>query len=576
MAHRATVRAIAAGAITTFTVGAYALLTGGIATAAPGTLTWSDGATTFTRTIDNVTPVGGDVVTVSTKWARTDANWEELRTVKDFHPACLTYVPGSATVTDEGGVRGIEPYVEIQSDFIAADFTSLGYKPMSKRNVNTPVMSVQYTVGYNCARGTNFNTGMSYTGSRGPGSYPTQGPAINVAKNSPTTTLAPVAGAVTGQASTLTATITGGAAQGDTVEFYDGTTKIGTGVLDANRAATLAWTPDSAGAHTLSVKYLGTAFSNASQSADQQVTVTAPDVDSTTTLAPVSGAKVGVAGTLTATINPAGAGGTVEFSDGTAVLATVPVEADGTATTSWTPAAGGARTLTAVFSGRSGVLSSTTTQDVTVADADVTSSVVLGSVTGAKVGQASTLTATVSPAAAGGTVEFSDGTAVLATVPVAADGTASTSWTPTEGGVRTVHAVFSGRTGVLGSTTSQQVTVDAADAVSSVELGSVTGAKVGQVTTLTATVSPAAAGGTVTFKDGDIVIGTAVIGADGIAALEWTPTAAGQRVITVEFAGHGTVEAGTDHATVTVAPADETGGGSLGSLGVLFGGFGSS
>ncbi|MCA1005652.1 Ig-like domain-containing protein [Rhodococcus hoagii] len=366
---RATRRGGAAGAATTLAIGVLSVFGTSVADAAPASITWADQSSTFTRTIDNVTPVGGDIVTVTTKWARTDANWEALNWVKDFHPTCLTYVPGSAKVTDAAGVHEIEPFVEIQSDFAAVDFVSLGYQPTSKRNVDTPVLSMQYTAGYNCDRGTNFTTGMAYGGSRGPGTYTTKGPAITVGKNSPTTTLAPVTGAVAGQESTLTATLTGGGAQGDTVEFYDGATKIGTGVLDANRAATLAWTPATVGAHTLSVKYLGTAFSNASQSADQQVTVTASGVASTTTLAPVPGAKVGEVATLTATVVPASPGGTVAFKDGDTVIGTAIIGADGTAALEWTPAAAGQHVITVEFDGHGVVGASTGQATVTVASA---------------------------------------------------------------------------------------------------------------------------------------------------------------------------------------------------------------
>ncbi|MFC9922027.1 Ig-like domain-containing protein, partial [Rhodococcus sp. NPDC127527] len=448
MAHRAASRGVAAGAAATFTIGAFALLTGGVANAAPGSINWADGATTFTRTIDNVTPTGGDIVTVTTKWARTDANWEELWWAKDHHATCLTYVPGSAKLTDAAGVHPIEPYVQTNADNTAVDFATLGYKPLAKRNVDTPVLSIQYTVGNDCARGTNLSTGLSYNGSRGAGTYTTQGPAITVAKNSPTTTLAPVTGAREGAATTLTATLAGGGAAGDTVEFYDGATKIGTGSLDANHTATFAWTPNTGGAHTLRAKYLGTAFSNASESATQNVTVAAADVASTTTLAPVTGAKEGRQATLTATITPANAGGTVEFKDGDTVIGTAAVDTDGVATQPWTPTTAGARVITATYSGHDNVLGSTTTQNTTVAAADVASTTTLAPVTGAKEGRQATLTATITPANAGGTVEFKDGDTVIGTATVDTDGVATQPWTPTTAGARVITATYSGHDNV--------------------------------------------------------------------------------------------------------------------------------
>ncbi|WP_405484672.1 Ig-like domain-containing protein [Nocardia sp. NBC_00511] len=96
------------------------------------------------------------------------------------------------------------------------------------------------------------------------------------------------------------------------------------------------------------------------------------DANSTTTLAPVSGAKVNTPTTLTATVSPAAAGGTIQFNAGDQVLGTIPVAANGTASIGWTPGAAGNYNITATFSGRTGVSGSTTTQAVTVADVTTT------------------------------------------------------------------------------------------------------------------------------------------------------------------------------------------------------------
>uniref|UniRef100_UPI00056A7FF8 Ig-like domain-containing protein n=1 Tax=Rhodococcus sp. UNC363MFTsu5.1 TaxID=1449069 RepID=UPI00056A7FF8 len=281
-------------------------------------------------------------------------------------------------------------------------------------------------------------------------------------------------------------------------------------------------------------------------------------------------AKEGTATTLTATVNPAGAGGTIEFKDGNDVLGTAQVGANGEATQQWTPTTAGQHTITATFSGRDGVLGSTTTAQISVTAADVASTTTLEPITGATADTEVTLKAKVTPAAAGGTIEFKDGTTVLGTAQVGANGEATQQWTPNAAGQRTITATFSGRNGVTGSTTTQQVTVTAANSNSTVTLTPVTGAKVGTAITLTATVNPAAAGGTVTFKDGTTVLGTGQIGNDGKATYQWTPTTTGQHTITADFSGHGTTTASTTHTTVTVAP---NGGNSssTGSLGSLFG-----
>ncbi|WP_405135419.1 Ig-like domain-containing protein [Nocardia sp. NBC_01388] len=90
---------------------------------------------------------------------------------------------------------------------------------------------------------------------------------------------------------------------------------------------------------------------------------------------------------------------------------------------------------------------------------DAVSTTTLAPVSGLQVNTATTLRASVSPAAAGGTIEFKAGDQVLGSIPVAANGTASIGWTPGAAGTYNITATFSGRTGVAGSTTTQAVTV---------------------------------------------------------------------------------------------------------------------
>ena len=149
---------------------------------------------------------------------------------------------------------------------------------------------------------------------------------------------------------------------------------------------------------------------------------------------------------------------------------------------------------------------------------------------------------------------------------------------PAAAGAHTLTATFSGRDGVVGSTTTASVNVAEAPASSTdstTTLNPVGAAAVGTATTLTAKINPANAGGTVTFKDGGTVIGTGTVGADGTATAAWTPATAGQRTITAEYSGAGTVNASSDQESVIVGPGDGTGGpgtgSGAGSLGSLFG-----
>ncbi|PTR35630.1 Ig-like domain-containing protein [Rhodococcus sp. OK611] len=576
MTSREITRAVAAGAAATVAMSAFALLGAGVASAAPGSITWNSGSSRYIRDISNTTPAVGDTITVKTRFERTSWVDEYIYNVKDRHHSCLTYVPGSAKMSGSNDYPVANPEVNADEAYVRASWGSTDWVVRSRPGFwDAPTFSVSYKVGANCPRGTALTTGMDYGGSLGSGSFGTQGPSITIGKSSSTTTLAAVTGAQAGKASTLTATVTGGAA-GDTIEFRDAATPIGTATLDGAGTATLAWTPTTAGAHNLTARFPDTAFATASESSPITVQVAEASVPSTIALAPVTNAQVGKASTITATVTPAAAGGTVELRDGDTSLATLPVGNDGTIHHEWTPAAGGAHNLTATFSGRDGVTGSTTTAQVTVAEAPVPSTIAIAPITNAQVGKASTLTATVTPAAAGGTVELRDGDTSLATLPVGDNGKIEHQWTPTAAGGHTLTATFSGRDGVTGSTTTAQVTVAEAPASntdSTTTLNPVSGATVGKATTVTAKVNPANAGGTVTFKEGSTVIGTGQVGPDGSATVTWTPATAGQRTITAEYSGHGTVNASSGQLPVTVAAGGGTGGtGGTGSLG----GFGSS
>lgn len=449
--------------------GMVATVGAGLAAAAPipSPTTWSDGNSQFTRTIDNATPHVGDTITLSTAFQRKWAV-EDIYNYKDLHDGCLAYVPGSAKwegsaiakVTETPGAPGSQASVTVESPSLTAwAVPGVGSGWGAKRTI-----SMQFVVGSNCQVGTDLMTTMHYGGSLGSGVYQDKGPTINASKSASTTALAPVQNAQVGQASTLTATVTGGKS-GDPVDFYDAGTKIGSGALDGAGKATFQWTPTVKGAHSLQAKFPDTASATGSQSAVQNVNATQANVNSSVALGAVSGAQVGKASTLTATVTPSGAGGTVTFKDGAATIASATVGADSKATYNWTPATAGDHAITAEFSGRDGVSASTGGPvTVTVADkpAESTpSTTALNDVTGAQVGKATTVSAKVTPATAGGTVTFKDGDTVIGTAQVGTDGIASTTWTPATAGQRTLAAEFSGNGNVTASSDQASVSVAA-------------------------------------------------------------------------------------------------------------------
>ncbi|MFD1810894.1 Ig-like domain-containing protein [Rhodococcus gannanensis] len=553
------------GGVSAFAVAAgFAVVAGaGVAGAGPVSVNWNDGDTKFTRTLSESDLGVGDLVTSTTKFERTGVV-EYIYEVTDAHPACWTFV--SATV--DGGARGL--------DSSGADWAKIKgsitqwpvYNSGGLINPKSRTFAFTYRVGADCARNTPLMTSMSYyNGSLGDGSYPNKGPTATVRTSTSSTTLAGVASATVGQAVTLSASVTGGA-NGDTVEFYDGATKIGTGTVN-NGTATFQWTPTAGGAHALTAKYLGNASTGGSTSAAQNVTVAVPDAATTTTVTGPATVEVGQAVTLTAQVSPTPGGGTVQFKDGATDLgAPAAVGADGKAVLSVPSLGAGAHEITAVYSGIAGFTGSTSAPfTVTASVADQATTTALTAPATADEGQAVTLIARVSPAPAGGTVQFKNGNADLgAPVAVAPNGSASVTETLPVG-AHQITAVFSGAPGFVGSVSeARTVTVSPVvvpDKSTTTTLTVPATARTGEPVHLFASVAGsdlAAIGsvGTVEFVVGGQALPPVSV-VDGVADLTHTFASAGTVSVQAAFSGGpGFAGSSAPGASVTVSDPDPT------------------
>jgi hypothetical protein len=154
----------------------------------------------------------------------------------------------------------------------------------------------------------------------------------------PTTTAlsADVTPAVVGQTVNLTATVTRGAGiPTGTVTFMDGSTVLGAATLDGTGTASLAIAFTTAGDHTLSAVYRGQGSSMSSTSDVLTETVNAGSTAVVLTPS-VDQGQAGVPVTFTVTVSPVapGAGvptGTVTILDGTTLLGTAQLDANGQA-----------------------------------------------------------------------------------------------------------------------------------------------------------------------------------------------------------------------------------------------------
>ena len=158
---------------------------------------------------------------------------------------------------------------------------------------------------------------------------------------------------------TLTATvipaITGSVALTGAVDFFSGSTLLGSGTV-SNDVATLTTTALTVGTDSITADYLGNPNYNGSTSNAETVTITQATTATGVSFSPAS-PVLGQPVTLTAIITPAGTGpasptGTVEFIDGSTELGTGTVSSDvATLTTTALPL--GTSSITATYEGDS-------------------------------------------------------------------------------------------------------------------------------------------------------------------------------------------------------------------------------
>lgn len=155
----------------------------GAASAAPASVTWSDGGTKFTRTVDEANPAAYEMVKVSLKIERTAVPVEYVQQVKDLHDPCLVYETHSAKVN--GVSAGGE---EVKPDYVKVT-GSWAVEPLIG---TTRTFEFRYTVSPNCARGVELRPASThYAGTLGSGQYDNKGPYFTVKAGGPTGPILP-------------------------------------------------------------------------------------------------------------------------------------------------------------------------------------------------------------------------------------------------------------------------------------------------------------------------------------------------------------------------------------------------
>jgi Bacterial Ig-like domain (group 3) len=251
-----------------------------------------------------------------------------------------------------------------------------------------------------------------------------------------------------------------------TVTFYDGSSALDTETLDSGEAS-FTTSALALGSHPITAVYNG---DGNFQSSASVVLTEAVNQATTSTSLQSSATPSNYGQAVTFTVNVTASyqytpTGTVSFYDGSALLDTETLS-DGEASFTTSALAAGNHAITAVYSGDSVVVGSTSailTQEVNQA---LTTVLLTSSLNPASSGQDVTFTAVVSlpngcSGTPTGTMSFYDGTTLLATVTLDNTGTATFTTSTLAMGNNSITAVYTGDGNFIGSTSNvldEQVT----------------------------------------------------------------------------------------------------------------------
>ena len=360
---------------------------------------------------------------------------------------------------------------------------------------------------------------------------------------------------VHGTDGSVAVTVTPSTATG-TVQLLDGDTLLGTGTLAAGAAnITVEGTALPVGSHDLTLSYLGdTGFDPSTGTVT--VTVVKAPTTVTGTSDPIT---FGRAGAVAVSVTSSGGtpSGDVELRDGATVVGSVTLlDGAGTVTVPADALPVGEHTLTLAYLGATSFEPDTGTVTVTVVRAP---SAVTGTSDPITFGRAGAVAVNVT--SPGGTptgaVELREGATVVGTVALAnGAGTISVPAKALAVGRHTLTLAYLGASSFEPSTST--VTVDVVRAPTTVS-GTVAPMVFGTDGTVTATVAPSAATGTVQLLDGETLVGAGdlVAGAARIT-VNGRALAIGSHDLTLRYLGATGYEPASRTVTVSVAKATPT------------------
>lgn len=350
-------------------------------------------------------------------------------------------------------------------------------------------------------------------------------------------------------AAVFTATLSGnGLAPTGALILRDGNTVVATLNVTNTGTYNLSVSTLSIGTHMLTAAYAGDA--NNSPSVSPSITVAVQQGATTTSLTlSTTPSVLGENLTLTASVSStvAHSTGSFSFEDGGAIIGSATVGPSGTASFITNALAFGAHTLTGVYSGDTNhaISSSAPVSEQIVQTALVTlTSNVNPSISGAVV-NLSTRVVGAGSLVPTGNVTFSDGAVTLSTVMLDASGLASCQSSALAVGSHFITVNYTGDKNYATAVSGTLIqTVESASTQTTLMANS-NPAVYGTPLTLTATVisNGGVATGTVSFTDGAMTIGPAILNPNGVATLTTATLAPGSHSIVVNYAGDGKASA---------------------------------
>ncbi|HEY1216349.1 MAG TPA: Ig-like domain repeat protein, partial [Bryobacteraceae bacterium] len=346
---------------------------------------------------------------------------------------------------------------------------------------------------------------------------------------------------------TFTATVTAAGSPTGTVTFQDGSATLSSVAINGSGVAQVTVNTLSVGSHNITASYSGD--TNTINAVSNAVTQTVNKDTSLTTLgAAPSSIKAGEPLTLTATVTNSGlvaVTGSVTFKDGSNTLGTANLNGSGIATWTATGLSGGAHSFTAVYSGDTNNSTGTSTALNFTVDTISTTTLLSSSASTVDAGAQLQLSATVTPSQTTGgqvtgTVTFYDGSIVLGTATVPANGVAQFPTTSLTVGSHTLTATYSGSTNYATSTSNIAAVTVRQATTSTVIATSGSPAIAGSTVTFSITVTGSGGipAGTVIVKDSGVQIGAVTLNGSGKGSFSTSTLSVSTHVITADYAGN--------------------------------------